>query len=266
MTLTKAFENIKFRIVNLISKYALLVAGIGFAFYPLAVRAADGKSGVVMFDFGPTTVIGEDQTNSPYHFADSTFEGVSWNKIEKSDVTSDLVYADGRPAAEVTMTWGISTPQAPTVINFLRKPTSSAPLGARLHRGVFANSSVGTDGVLSGQTSASNIAVGIKIGGLTAGNYEVYLIGFNTNQDPASAPASAFHVMAGGDETKLDYGALEPPVISANDTFSSWEEGHNYAKAKVSLRRGQFLFITVNGSGPSESRGCLNAVQIVPVP
>lgn len=263
--MTKSFEKNKFRLVNLISNFTpiLAIAGIGFALTN-CTQAAEPKPGILMIDFGPTTVTGPDQTNSPYHLVDSSFEGTAWNKIEKSDVSESLVYADGSPAKNITVTLGISTSLAPTVISFLRKPSSSVPLGAKLHRGVFAASSAGTDGILSGQTNASNIAVGVKIGGLAPGNYDVYIVGINTNQDPKSVPSESFHAVTVGDESNVDYAALGAATSSTNDTFSSWEEGHNFVKIKASVRRGQSLVIIAHGDGASESRGCLNAIQIVP--
>lgn len=226
---------------------------------PMAASAA-----VLMLDFGPTVATGASQTNSPYHSVNQSFTDTYWNTTGVSNVLSGLVYSNGSAATGVTLTLGSSI--GSTLVDFSKPPGSSSALGATINSGVFAGTSVGKDGIFTSAPAGNNL-VGIKVGGLSAGRYEIYVIGANTSNGPAYQSPSAFYAAATTNVSTFETSGLTPSATSllTLTSIESWIEGGSYAKITIDLSEGQYLLLVADGTG-TEDRGFLNAVQIVAVP
>lgn len=228
---------------------------------------------VLMLDFGPTEATGASLTNSPYHAVNESFKDGHWNTIGLSNVSSGLVYSNGDVAAGTTLTLGSSV--GSTLVDFSQTPANSSELGAAVDihsdTNVFAGTSVGKDGIFTASPLGNNL-VGIKVGGLPAGRYEIYVIGANTSNGLGHQSPTAFYVAATGDVSTFEIGGLQPSATSLLTPMAaqSWIEGASYAKITIDLSEGECLLLVADGvgrhGGGSEDRGFLNAVQIVAVP
>lgn len=235
---------------------------------------------VLMLDFGPTAVSGtstvggnsvNNTVNSPYHTVNSGFTDSIWNQVNTSDVNSGLKYSDNSDATGVTVNLGAAT--ATTTIDLAGAVTSS-PLtsnGSATTTGVYGAGSVGKDATF---TTGTNTRVGVQIGGLAAGSYDIYVIARNTNLGSASTASNQQTVYVGaGSAGNFDYSSLSSASLTygtnASVFTSAWIQGENYVKLSVTLSALDVLNVAVAGtplSGGSETRGFLNAVQVVAVP
>lgn len=237
------------------------------ALFFAAASAASAQ--VLMLDFGPTAATGGDLTNSPYHTANTGFSGTTWNTVGTADVTSGLLFSNAT-AAGVTVNLGVTTTNT---VNLTSQPSTSSTLGTATNTGVYAGSSVGKDGIFSGAASSTN-TVGLQIGGLSAGTYDIYITARNTNtgQQPSngySQTALAGKSAGAGDFDFTGYTAstLSYPSNSNTSLYTTaWVQGENYVKLSITLSSGEFLNIAVDGAAidtNGDTRGFLNSVQIV---
>lgn len=232
----------------------------------LASGIMSSTAQTLLLDFGPTTVTGTDRSNSPYHSINAS-AGTNWNQIQATDVTSGLLYADGAAASGVTVDLGRSSSVAWKTLTMAGQP-GSVSLGTITNTGVFDNTAVGRDAINYGSSATQNTLVGLAIGGLAAGTYEIYIVGFNTNQGIASAAQESFWALATSSTANLDTTALlsSPQATSLNNVSSSWVENGNYVKLTATLTAGEYLTIFSTGSSATEYRGFLNSVEIVAIP
>jgi hypothetical protein len=248
---------------------------------------------VLMLDFGPTTTT--TPTNSPYHSVVPT-AGSTWNTVSSNSVAAGgLSYSNGSTATGVTLNLGTATGTsntAPaTTLNVVSPSTSFSGLGSTVNTGIYANNSVGTDGVfISGGNANTFASVGLQIGGLAAGTYDIYVTSQNTNSSLAyrqnvytgtSATSGNFTYAAsstgtGGSAVGAAASGYSLATVAYNGTnsTSAWVEATsgnlvgNYTKISVTLSSGEFLNLAVTGQF-NEDRGFLNSVQIVntsPIP
>jgi hypothetical protein len=242
-----------------------------FRLFTLAAVAifatAVSQAQVLMLDFGPTLVTGADQSNSPYHTVEPAFTGTIWNRIQTADVASGLLYANGSAATGVSLNLGATITAESTTIGLTNTPSLNSALGTSTNTGVYAGTSVGTDGISTG--GSGNVRyVGFQLGGLAAGTYDIYLTSRNTNT------GSAYQQIAyvGTSDTVENFDALKLSLTdslsyaNAADATSSWQLGENYLKFTVTLGAGEYLNLAVVGGATGERRGFLNSVQIVAVP
>lgn len=227
-----------------------------------ALSAIPASGSILMLDFGPTTVSGADQLNSPYHtVAGAGFTDTSWNKIEKTDVSS-LSWSNGAVATGVTVNIGVAPETVtPTVVNYATTPNSSSALGTLWPSGggIYAGTSVGRDGIFG----VAGQSLGIQVTGLAAGIYEIFVVGRNTNT--GNTIANSF-VGAGVAGENFDFSGLTPISISYTGATSTaaWVEGVNYSKHTITLAAGQALNIATQGTDTdSQKRGFMNSIQIV---
>ena len=234
---------------------------------------APASAQVLMLDFGPTTVTGANQTNSPYHTVTPTFTGSNWNKIQTSDVGSGLIYSNGAAATGVSVNVGASGTNS-TIINLGTTPSGNSALGTNVNTGVYAGTSVGMDGIFNG-TLGNSVGVGLEIGGLAAGTYDIYITARNTNNFGANssniyagkaASSGNFDVSSGFSSINLSYLATTSGVPNAQT--AAWlgsGANANYAKFTITLTAGEVLQLASYGQS-GELRGFLNSVQVVAVP
>jgi hypothetical protein len=237
-----------------------------------ALTATSSYGAIIMLDFGPTTVTGGDLTNSPGHVAGAVAgTDTTWNKLETADVASGLLYADGTAATGVSVNLGTELGNGianiTSTIEFGTNPASTNALGDGTNgtnngwfkSGIFAAPSVGTDGIFG----TFGVANGLRVDGLAAGNYDIYFVGFNTNENNAGATMNLYSAV-GASSDSFDFSSLTANT-SAITNNTAWTLGENYAKASVSLTAGQSLFLANDTTGLTNNRGFINSVQIVSV-
>ena len=232
----------------------------------LGLSSAASQAAVLMLDFGPTTASGANLVNSPYHASDLSFTGSNWNKIQTTDVGSGLSYADGTAATGVSLDLG-SAGASSSTISLTTAPSNSGALGSLSNTGVYAGTSVGTDGIWNGSSASGQRYVGFQLGGLSAGTYDVYVASRNTSASVAYGQTvylGASSSAGNFDATTLSL-SQSVSYTGASDDISAWADNGNYLKFTITLGASQYLNLGVTGTG-GELRGFLNSVQIVAVP
>lgn len=243
-----------------------------------ASTASSLSAAVLMLDLGSVAVTPSDETNSPLHAADVAFTDTSWNSISTSiGAKTGLVYADGSSADGVSVYVGRSSNTPWTTLTFAGGPTNvttgTNPGGLD---GVFSStSSIGRDGHYAAYASgtgdpALTRLMGVSIGGLAAGTYEIFLVGLNPQLALSNEAAVGFWAVELGSTANYDATALVgggAQAVSTNSFSSSWVEGDNYAKLTFTLNSSDsFLTLISLGLTDADQRGYLNAIQIVAIP
>jgi len=222
---------------------------------------------VLMLDFGPTTVSGSNVSNSPYNTANPSFSGTNWNQIGTADVSS-LINADGSAASGLSLNIGATTAAttASSTLGLGNVPSGNAALGAITNTGIYAGSSVGTDGIFT-SSSGNSRAVGFQLSGLAIGTYDIYVTARNTSSNANYTQTAFVGTSAAGNFVLNGPGMTSETLSFANGSSatSAWVEDANYLKFTVTLGVGDVLNVATLGGG-GESRGFLNSVQIVAVP
>lgn len=228
---------------------------------------------VLMLDFGPTTSTGDDRLNSPYHTVNPGFIDTGWNRIGTADVTSGLVWSTNAAATGLSVNLGATTTDSSRTIGLTATPSGSTLTGSTLTTGIYAGTAPGRDGIFTGTQTSDTRAVGVQIGGLSAGTYIVYMTGRNTNT--AAAHTQNFFAgksTAAGDFDISNTGIFSTRSLSYEAEPTTQEDAWvgtggltNYASFSVTLTSGDFLNLAVLG-GTGQTRGFLNSIQIVAVP
>jgi hypothetical protein len=216
---------------------------------------------VLMLDFGSLNVADGDPLNSPYHSINPGFEETAWNQIQTADIgAGGLVFSDGLAAAGISLDLGISTANGSSIVNFGSQPlTSTSGSGGA---GIFAGPSAARDFVNSGPSGTGNQRLlGVGILGLGAGDYEVYLVGMNTNV----IGSSQFWAAAGAPGSSFDVSPLTA-AGSSNSGTAIWAEGTNYVRLSVAITETNSELYLIAGGTSADLRGTFNAIQIVAVP
>lgn len=232
--------------------------------------AACAHAQVIMIDFGPTTATGDNLTNSPYHTANSGFTGLSastWNTTSTDITAGNVRYSDNTVATGVNV--NVGTGSGAQTITLANVPTSSA-LGSNTNTLIYNGNSVGKDAIFTGSGNTVNGHIGVQVGGLAIGTYDIYISSRMTNVTNSAATYTQT-VFAGVENSSTNFGfgsytsatlTYENPT-AASESISAWSVNENYVKFSVSITAlGQFLNLAVDGGG-SENRGFLNSVQIV---
>src|SRR5437868_6642111 len=137
------------------------------------------RATALLLDFGPTVTLAADATRDPGH-AVGAVPGteITWNTITAD--TNTLYYANGTVASGVTLTLGRSTAGSDT-INFSDKGFTVNALGTTVNGGVYSATSPVKDGIFGGSGGNNNLALGMRVNGLAAGTYTLYVHGRNSN-------------------------------------------------------------------------------------
>lgn len=228
----------------------------------LNFRSSDGPSGVNL-------------TNSPYHTANPGFTDTTWNNVSNSDVASGLLWADGSAASGVGFDLGLADLDVSTTVNLSTAVGSASNLGGAANTGVYSGNSIGTGGIFSG-SSADRLQVGLQVTGLSAGIYEVFVTGRNTNSGGDGDLLYSYYASEGTAGNNFDFSGYASGSVtftSQTDAVSSWVEtgnaNANYAKFTVTIASGEAINIVSNGDGGKggdANRGFLNSVQISAIP
>jgi hypothetical protein len=266
-----------------------LLAGAG-----LLLCSTPAFSVNLMLDFGNpasnSVVAAPYLTLSPGHASGSIPAAqASWNTITTSANRSDLVYADGSSASALTLdlgqesTGGNGTIDFGTAVgNLTLAGTGGAIAGQQSLLGTgsiygdnSSSTAAGRDGFFGGGTATgTGAAMGLRLDGLTAGDYVAYVMARNTNSNAASLPMNVYSSV-GATSGSFTFSSLtaelqsNPGYASAGYTgqFTSFTEGDNFLAINFTIAEGQSFFLAVDGGNDAvERRGFLNMVQIHPVP
>jgi len=236
----------------------LVVAALG------SVSSVPAQS--LLFDFGPTAITtGSSKINSPGHVsAGISSSEITWNQIGTSDVSSGLKYGNNVDATGVAIDLGVETTSASNIIGFTSQPSNMLQgNNSAYSAGIYASDAPARDFIYN---SANNEpwAIGTRISGLSAGVYNVYISGANTNAGDAGT-MNFFAGSVGAGATTFDFNAVSTAsATNAPSGSSSWSEGVNYVVFSISITAVQDLAIAVSGTGTgSGGRGFLNSLELV---
>ncbi|HEX7654156.1 MAG TPA: immunoglobulin domain-containing protein [Verrucomicrobiae bacterium] len=235
------------------------------------------QAGTLLLDFGPTAVSGTDATLDLGHFAGGVPATlVSWNTVVNAD-NSALVYADGTAATGVSLVVGRSPAGVTNAVDFTKKQVSSSALGSTLNVGIYTNTSPSRDGIFAtGTATVSTNVLGLRVDGLAAGTYTLYISGRNTST--GFNAAQQFFATNGPSGTTFTFAsATTPSAVAANTAVTpgagnpsqapaitgTFAYGDNGVLLVVNLSAGDSLYLAATGVATNEFRGFLNAVEIV---
>lgn len=187
--------------------------------------------------------------------------GSHWNLIN-GDVSS-IVDDNGNLLPGVSVDVGAAS--SGTTIDYGITPTFSN-LGSVYNAGIFSGN------VRSGMFTSSkeDRKVGVRVTGLPAGIYNVYVTAQNTNTDNINRyniyagtvdAASGNTDFSGLSFENLDFYNATTPKIT-----DSWVKHVNYVMMEVTLGVGEDLVVVSDGLTSGEDRGFLNTVEIALVP
>lgn len=232
-------------------------------------------------------------TLSPGHDAGTlSLSETTWNNFSSTGASSSLSYSDGTSASGVSLIFGTES------------VTGSGTIDLGTVTGINTTSLYGTGGAVAGQqslvgnsgsiygsgnnsgnsaaaragwfgggTSAVGNAVGMRVDGLVAGDYRIYVMARNTNSNATTAAPMNLYATTGASAASFTFSSLTADVL-ANTTYpnsnptayNTFVDGTNYVAIDLTLLTGQSLFLASDGGSAAETRGFLNMVQIVSVP
>lgn len=259
--------------------HVALVAGLG-------VFNANAAS--LLFDFGQTTVASPYLTLSPGHNSGAVpIAEVSWNKIAVSTPNSSLLFGDGSAATGVTLTLGQEASAGNNIINYSTAianlnltgtggavPGQQSLLGVNsIYGNDSSSTAAGRDGFFGGGTAAAGSAIGLRLDGLAAGNYTLYIMSRNSNSDAASLPMNIF-ATTGASAATFNFSSLtanpQSNIGYASATYAgqytTFTAGENFVTLNLTLASGNSIFLAVDGASASETRAFLNSLEIAPTP
>ena len=227
----------------------------------LLLGVAGARATSLLLDFGPTTTLAADAARSPGHLLNVIPSGeLSWNTLTAD--SSSLVYGDGTAATGVSIELGRSG-VSNKVVDFNDNGFNATLAGTTLKGGIYTNTSAMRDGMFGGGTLASNIAVGVRISGLAAGTYTIYVVGRNSNT--ANGVPERFFATNGPSATTYAYSLASSNVFLANSAppiTNTIAEGDNFGTLTITLAAGQSLFIACEGTSSVELRGFMNCIEV----
>lgn len=245
---------------------ALLAAG--------STRAALVDSALLL-DFGAnnptTTSVASPWRGSQTGSLDSSTYN-QWNNIGTSNPSS-LIYANGTSATGMTVRIGSDNGSAG--LTFASPSINAASVTGSSVTTLF-NNSVTRDAIFTqSATATQNKGVGVQIGGLGIGTYDIYIVARNTNNSDSNfgQQASAYISSSAIDTLAYSQSGLVSKQIANSSTNTNWTaagptKSGNYAVLSVTISSTtDFLNILTLGLGDSGSpdyRGFLNSIEIVP--
>jgi hypothetical protein len=212
----------------------------------------------------------------------------TWNNFNTALSSSSLLASNGTSATGVSVVFGGESAAGSGLIDY----TSTAAIRTNVNLGTGGGapgqqSLLGTDSIYgTGTTSTApgrlgwlgagaagtGSAIGMRVDGLAAGDYTIYIMSRNTNSNVASLPM-LLYLAAGTTSDSFDFNLLSPGVQmnsgyttgSYAGQFTTFTQEENYYAATISIATGQSLFLASDGTG-AETRGFLNMVEIIAVP
>ncbi len=269
----------------------------------LALSGGFASAANIMLDLGGVSGVGTPptaghETLSPGHASGSVPGGhTAWNSLGDAATTSSLSFSDGSAAAGLTLTFGQETTADSNNIDFSVNIGNVALagtgggvagrqnlLGASSIYGSNTGpiSTVGRDGFFGAVNADFGVAagaIGLRLDGLEAGEYRIYVMARNTNSNDAANGNGDFGAMAvygfaGASAGTFDFTSLAALGTQLNPTYTTaayageydqFTDGENYVAFDMTIAEGESFFLASDGVG-IEARGFLNMVQIVRIP
>jgi hypothetical protein len=237
-----------------------------FTFGVLCVLPGAWAANNLLLDFGPTVTLAADATKSPAHSAGVVPAGeITWNTISAD--TNTLYYGNGTLASGVTLDLGRSAAGVDT-INFSDNGFTVSALGSSANTGIYAGTSPVKDGIFGGSGGGNNLAVGMKVSGLPAGAYTIFVHGRNTSA--SGMTSMRFYATNGVSAASYSFTLNDATVLVTNSTpanTTAFVAGDNYGVMIVTLGTGESLYVASEGTVTTplaELRGFFNSIEIVP--
>lgn len=232
-------------------------------------------------------------TLSPGHDAGTlSLSETTWNNFNSTGASSSLLYSDGSSASGVSLIFGTESTTGSGTIDLGTVTginttslygTGGAVAGQQSLVGNSAsiygsgnnsgNSAAARAGWFGGGTSGAGNAIGLRVDGLVAGDYRIYVMARNTNSNAATAAPMNLYATTGASASSFTFSSLTADVLAntpypnTNPTaYNTFVDGTNYVAIDLTLLTGQSLFLASDGGAAVETRGFLNLVQIVSVP
>lgn len=245
----------------------------------------------LMLDFGATAVASPYLTLSPGHSV-AAIPGTqtSWNTVSTTANRTDLLNSDGTTATGITLDLGQEATGGDNIINFGTAITSLALAGSgggvpgqqsllgtgAIYGDNTGSTAAGRDAFFGsgGSTLTAQTAIGLRIDGLEAGDYKVFVMARNTNSNAAAYPMNLF-TTTGSSATNFNFSALTAAsqsnagyaAIGYSGQYNTFVNGENYRVIDFTITTGNSFFLAVDGGDSTlDNRGFLNMVQIVSVP
>ncbi len=190
--------------------------------------------------------------------------GDSWNQINSGFVGTILDEA----GASTGLTVDVGTTTG-TTLAYGTDPTFH-DLGSVFSGGIYAGNA--QSAIFNGN-GTSDSKSGIRVAGLDAGLYTIYVTAKNTNNDGEKNGIDAYAILYGTVDSAsgdTDFSGFASASMTNASTASpdptTWIAGDNYVAFDVNVAAGQDLVIVSDGLTANENRGFLNTVEIVPEP
>jgi hypothetical protein len=258
------------------SFFVLLISAV------LLFGSQKGQAATLLLDFGNQAVTNTspdfDATVSAARAAGAlTSSETQFNQIGNSgtsNVVGGLLYGDATPATGVTLTFGLESTYGNNTITYGTTTDTfnfTSVAANTVNTGVFSGTRVGKDAVFAGRGSPNNTvnaALGLRIDGLSVGEYQVYFVGKNTNSTAVNS--QRFYLSTGATATSFSFLSGTSTTDVLNDTANTnpaYLAGRNYNVLSFSITSpGQSLFFATEGITSVDGRGFLNSLEIVQVP
>jgi hypothetical protein len=198
-----------------------------------------------------------------------TVAGTTWNEIDTG--FENTIVDDTGASTGASVDVGVTTG---TILDYAVDPTFH-DLGSKFDGGIYAGNA--RSAIFSGGGDSDSKS-GIRVAGLDAGLYTIYVTAKNTNNDGEKNGADAYDIFYGTVDNasgNTDFSAFDTASMSNASTDwngsqapdpTTWIAGDNYVAFDVDVAAGQDLVIVSDGLTDGEDRGFLNTVEIVPEP
>ena len=243
----------------------------------------------LLLDFGPTTVASPYLTLDPGHNV-GTISGseTSWNVITTSAASSSLNYGTGTSASGITLTMGQEATAGNNTISYSTAITKNTLTGTgggtagqqsllgpgSIYGDDNSSTAAGRDAFFGDGSSSVGNAIGLRLDGLTAGDYLIYIMARNVNTDAAGTFPMNIFATAGASSSTFDFssltGSTEMNTSYASSAYTgeytTFQAGENYVGLNVTIGSGDSLFLAVDGASAADTRGFMNMVEITTAP
>lgn len=182
--------------------------------------------------------------------------GEQWNQIT-GDVDEGLVDSRGAEV-QVTVDLGKSLPGMQE-IDWTADGFGSISTGSIWNAGIYGGNA--TSALFADDGKDSEVDLGVRLSGLTAGTYDVFLSSKNTNTALAEQ-YNVYSLKVDADSGVTNYETIAPQLL-AQEQSSQWLHGETAIASTVTIDANQDLVLVVEGLTPGELRGFVNTLELV---
>jgi hypothetical protein len=206
----------------------------------------------VLLNFGATVA---DNANSPGH-ALGGVPATTWNLIT-GDTAAGVKNSSGA-ATEIAVNLGKSAAGVQE-IDWDAGGLSTIAAGSQLNTGLYAGNA--SSALFVNDGANSQVDLGVRISGLTAGVYDAFVAAKNTNTT-ANESFSIYSLVVDAESGDTNYSGVTPQsMIHATDTV--WRHGVNTVASTFEISGDEDLVIVVEGVTANQLRGFLNTLELV---